>query len=108
MSANESPTEVTPLGDLVAGAKTAGRCCALRTVATVALMLVLYFLLPLGGGTSAEKVIKLTLGALALVAIIIWQVRQIVRSDHPVDRAVEALGVQSFRSTCCSLRRPTS
>ena len=38
-----------------------------------------------------EKVTKLTLGALALAAIIIWQVRQIIRSDHPVGRAVEAL-----------------
>lgn len=63
----------------------------LRTVATVALVLVLYFLLPLGGGTSVEKIIKITLGAMVLTAIIIWQVRQIIRSSHPVGRAVEAL-----------------
>ena len=63
----------------------------LRTVATVALVLALYFLLPLGGGTSVEKLIKLTLGALVLTVIIVWQVRQIIRSRHPVGRAVEAL-----------------
>lgn len=64
---------------------------ALRTVATVALVLVLYFLLPLGGGTNVERIIKLMLGALVLTGIIIWQVRQIIRSNHPVGRAVEAL-----------------
>lgn len=63
----------------------------LRTVATVALVLALYFLLPLGGGTNVQRIIKLTLGALLLTAIITWQVRQIIRSQHPVGRAVEAL-----------------
>ena len=64
---------------------------ALRTVVTVALVLALYFMLPLGEGTNVRRVIKLTLGALVLTAIIIWQVRQIIRSQHPVGRAVEAL-----------------
>lgn len=92
MSADDSPTEVTPLGDLVErGRRRRVVVAGLRTVATIAVMLVLYFLAPLGSGTSAEVIVKLTLGALALAAIIIWQVRQITRSRHPVDRAVEAL-----------------
>ena len=62
-----------------------------RTVATVALVVALYFVLPLGGGTNVDSIIKLTLGALVLIAIVIWQVRQIIRSSHPVGRAVEAL-----------------
>ena len=65
----------------------------LRAVATVALVVALYFVLPLGGGTSVDDVIKLTLGALVLIAIVIWQVRQIIRSNHPVGRGVEALAL---------------
>ena len=92
MTANEPPTGVTLLGDLAEeGRRRLVFEAVVRTVATIALVLALYFLLPLGGGTSVEKVIKLTLGALALTGIIIWQVRQIIRSNHPVGRAVEAL-----------------
>ncbi len=83
---------VLPIGDLTEqGRRRLAVFSVLRTAATVALVLALYFLLPLGGGTSTEKVVKLTLGALALTAIIIWQVRRIMRSNHPVGRAVEAL-----------------
>ncbi len=89
------PTNETPFSLFGALAERGRRrlvvAAVLRTAATVALVLVLYFLLPLGGGTNVEKIIKLTLGALALTAIIIWQVRQISRSNHPVSRAVEAL-----------------
>ena len=85
-------TEATQIVDLSErGRRRLVVFAALRTAATIALVLALYFLLPLGGGTNVEKIAKLTLGALALTAIIIWQVRQIIRSKHPVGRAVEAL-----------------
>lgn len=90
MSADE--TGVTLIGDLTErGRRRLVVFAVLRTAATVALVIALYFLLPLGGGGNVEKIAKLTLGALALTAIIIWQVRQIIRSNHPVGRAVEAL-----------------
>ena len=83
---------VTRIGDLTErGRRRLVVFAVLRTAATVALVLALYFLLPLGGGTNVEKITKLILGALALTAIVIWQVRQIIRSNHPVGRAVEAL-----------------
>ncbi len=83
---------VTQIGDLtVRGRRRLVVFAVLRTAATVALVLALYFLLPLGGGTNVEKITKLILGALALTAIVIWQVRRIIRSNHPVGRAVEAL-----------------
>ena len=83
---------VTPIGDLTErGRRRLVVFAVLRTAATVALVLALYFLLPLGGGTDVQRIIKLTLGALGLTAIIIWQVRQIIRSNHPIGRAVEAL-----------------
>ncbi len=90
MSADE--TGVVLIGDLTErGRRRLVVGAVLRTVATVALVLALYFLLPLGGGTDVERITKLTLGALVLMAIMIWQVRQIIRSNHPVGRAVEAL-----------------
>ena len=81
----------TQIGDLTKRGRRLAAFAIVRTVATISLVLVLYFLLPLGGGASVEKVVKLTLGALMITAIIIWQVHQIVRSNHPVGRAVEAL-----------------
>ena len=38
-------------------------------------------------------VAELALGVLVLVGIIVWQVRRIVGSDHPISRAVEALAL---------------
>ncbi len=92
MSASEPPTGATLFGDLAErGRKRLVVFAVVRTAATVALVLALYFLLPLGGGTNVEKITKLILGALVLTAIIVWQVGQIIRSNHPVGRAVEAL-----------------
>ena len=92
MSVAEEPTEVSVIGDLAGqGRKRLVVGATLRAVATVALVVTLYFVLPLGGGTSVDNVIKLTLGGLALAAIVFWQVRRIIRSDHPIGRAVEAL-----------------
>ncbi len=97
----------TQIGDLTKrGRRRLAAFAIVRTVATIALVLVLYFLLPLGGGASVEKVVKLTLGALMLTAIIIWQVHQIVdpttRSAGPSKRWRSV-----FRFTCCSSQRPT-
>jgi hypothetical protein len=64
-----------------------------RTSLTIALVVTIYFLLPLDHGSNAGAVAELTLGVLALVAIIVWQIRRIVGSDHPISRAVEALAL---------------
>jgi voltage-gated potassium channel len=63
----------------------------LRTVVTVALVVVIYFLIPMDRAMDAGTVTGLVLGALAFVAVIAWQLRQIMRSGHPSIRAVEAL-----------------
>ena len=92
MSAAGAPKGGSLTGDLAQqGRRRLVVGAVLRAVATVALVVALYFLLPLGGGTDVDNVIKLTLGMLALAAIVIWQVRQIIGSSHPVGRAVEAL-----------------
>lgn len=94
MSVAEVPEGDSQIGEITRrGRRRLVVGAALRTVATVALVVALYFLLPLGGGTNVDSIIKLTLGALVLIAIVIWQVRQIIRSNHPVGRGVETLAL---------------
>jgi voltage-gated potassium channel len=54
--------------------------------------MVLYFLLPLDRDVKGV-LLQLTVGVLAFVAIAVWQVVRIARSDLPQLRAIEALGV---------------
>ena len=64
---------------------------ALRTTITVALVVAVYFLVPMDRAFGAATMAELVLAALVLVGVIAWQVRQIHRSEHPGARAVEAI-----------------
>jgi voltage-gated potassium channel len=66
---------------------------SLRTIGTTALIVALYFLLPMDRSFGLGTVIGLILGVLVLFAIIGWQVWRIARSDYPTLRAVEALAL---------------
>lgn len=82
-----SPFDDLPRRDrrrLVAGA-------VLRTLATVTLVVAIYFLMPLDRAMNAATVTELVLGVLTLFIIIGWQIWRITRSDYPGIRAVEAL-----------------
>lgn len=93
-----SPDDQPPgPGRLLPPAGPARRGPVLRTVArsaaTVALVLVLYFELPLdrsaGWGTGA-----LLAGGLVLIALAVtWQIRSVMRSRYPALRAMEALSL---------------
>ena len=63
----------------------------LRTLATVAIIVTLYYLVPMDHPMDAATVVELILVALALCAIVAWQIRAIGRSEHPNARAAEAL-----------------
>jgi voltage-gated potassium channel len=63
----------------------------LRTIATVAVIVVAYFIAPLDHAVSPATIIQLVLLALAIFAIIGWQIWRITQSDYPTLRAVEAL-----------------
>ena len=64
---------------------------SLRTIATIVVVVAIYFRIPMDRAITATTVIGLVIGVLALFAIIAWQIREIMRSEHPVVRAVEAL-----------------
>ncbi len=94
MSTTESPAHRAQVSDLAfRGQKRLAVIAIVRTGLTIALVVAVYFLLPLDHSSSAGVVAELTLGVLALAGIIAWQVRSIVGSDHPTSRAVEALAL---------------
>ena len=62
----------------------------LRTLATVAVLLTLYYVLPLDRAGIAA-VTELVAGLLALVVALIVQIQAIGKHEHPGVRAVEAL-----------------
>jgi voltage-gated potassium channel len=65
----------------------------LRTVLTGVVMLVLYYMLPLNGGTAVRTLLTLLAGLVAIGVLVAWQVRAILHSRHPALRAVEAIAL---------------
>jgi voltage-gated potassium channel len=63
----------------------------LRASLTSAVLVVLYFKLPLTGAVSASTLALLAAGLAVFAAVITWQVRAILRSRYPALRAIEAL-----------------
>ena len=93
MSTTEAPAQPAQIGDLaLRGRRRLAIVAVVRTGLTIALVVTLYFVLPLDHGSNGA-VAELALGALVLVAIIVWQIRRIVGSDRPISRAVEALAL---------------
>jgi voltage-gated potassium channel len=64
---------------------------SLRTLATIAVVVALYFLMPMDRAVTAATVGELVIGGLVLLVISAWQIGEIMRSEHPGIRAVEAL-----------------
>jgi len=58
-------------------------------LATTALF-VTYSLVPLGAFLSAGPLLRLIAGLIAVVVVLVWQVRRILVSSHPTLQAVEA------------------
>ncbi|MFF0204684.1 potassium channel family protein [Streptomyces sp. NPDC005017] len=62
-----------------------------RAVGSVAVLVTLYYLLPLDHSSTTATVTMLFVGLAGFVALVAAQVRSIIRSKHPGLRAVEAL-----------------
>jgi voltage-gated potassium channel len=63
----------------------------LRTVVTVALVVFIFYVIPMDRALSPATVIGLVLTGLAFAGVVAYQVSQISRSAYPTARAVEAL-----------------
>ncbi|MFI8264607.1 potassium channel family protein [Streptomyces sp. NRRL F-2747] len=63
----------------------------LGTVARVAVVLAIYFLIPMDRAVDVTMVTELTLGVLAVCGVVAWQLRRIIHSKYPGLRALEAL-----------------
>ena len=66
-----------------------GAC--VRTFVTVAVVVAIYFLVPMDRAINAWTVVGLVIGGIVVLAIVAWQIRRIMRSEHPGVQAVEAL-----------------
>ena len=65
-----------------------------RCLATVLVMLTLYYVLPLSEHIANGAVlIRLFFGAIVFVAVMIWQLRRIISAELPELRAIETLAI---------------
>jgi voltage-gated potassium channel len=62
-----------------------------RAVVWVVGILVLYYVLPLDPHSDLSALVRVTLGCVVLVAVVVYQILAVVRSDHARARAIDAL-----------------
>jgi voltage-gated potassium channel len=65
----------------------------LRVVSTTVAFIVLYAATPIIGDSRLGAVLGLIAGLLVFLAVIVYQIRQILEADHPALRAAEAVAV---------------
>jgi hypothetical protein len=63
----------------------------LRVTVSVAVLVTLYYLLPLGHSSAVAATLILAVGLVGFVALVIYQVRAIMRAPFPGLRAIESL-----------------
>ena len=64
-----------------------------RPLATIVLLVVAYYVLPLGEHMTGSAVVVLVVGLLVVTGLVVWEVRTILRSDHPLLQGVQALAL---------------
>lgn len=79
----------------------------LRVLVSIAVLVALYYWLPLDRTSAGVSVTILVIGLALLIALIAWQVRLITGNPHPGLRAVEALATTIPLFWSCS-PAPTS
>jgi hypothetical protein len=63
-----------------------------RAFGNTAILVALYYVLPLDHAATATTELLLTAGLIAIAAIMVWEFRAIIGADYPGVRAIEALG----------------
>jgi voltage-gated potassium channel len=66
---------------------------ALRILAMTAGLLVLYAFVPVPGTSGAGAFVGMVIGLAVFLSLVGWQLRTIVRADHPLIRAVEVVAM---------------
>jgi voltage-gated potassium channel len=64
-----------------------------RPLATVVVLVVAYYLLPVGRRLNNDDVWLLVTGLAVVTALLAWNVRRIMRSGHPVAQGIETLAL---------------
>jgi hypothetical protein len=83
--------EAQPSGTSARRRRTTITLGLLRAVATSALLVVLYYVLPLDRESAGHLASVLIVGLVVFVALAYWEIRAIVRSTFPGIRGVQAL-----------------
>jgi voltage-gated potassium channel len=64
-----------------------------RALLTMGVMVTLYYNLPLEGRIGLSAGLRIFIGLVLLIAVLVWQLRLVVRSKHPGLRVVEAVAI---------------
>jgi hypothetical protein len=65
----------------------------IRALVTAAILVTLYYALPLTDVASTSSVVFLAAGLLGVVVIVAWEVRAIANADYPAIQGIEALAL---------------
>jgi presenilin-like A22 family membrane protease len=65
----------------------------LRALASIIVLVVLYYVLPVDHPSDAKAVVAIVAGILGVALVVWWQVNAILKADHPGLKAVEALAI---------------
>ncbi|HVV14534.1 potassium channel family protein [Amycolatopsis sp.] len=66
---------------------------AVRAVLTVAILVTVYYVLPLAPSPAGGALILLIGGLVAVVFVVVWEVRAILRAPYPLLQGVQALAL---------------
>ncbi|MCZ4554817.1 potassium channel family protein [Rhodococcus maanshanensis] len=69
------------------------RRVVIRTLLSAAALVVVYFVIPMQNLESASAIGGLVLGLVFVGGLFTWQIRKIVRAEHPGLQAIEGLGL---------------
>jgi voltage-gated potassium channel len=64
-----------------------------RAMVIGAVMVVLYYVLPLNRAIDERTVLLLTIGLVFIAALLAWRIRSILHAEHPGLRAIETIAV---------------
>ena len=71
----------------------------IRAVVTVAIILAAYYLLPVGDGYGADSIVRMAIGAIAVIVVATWEVSAVAKSPKPEIRAIDAIAVSAATMT---------